>query len=87
MHAAVDTYGSYAFGFLHAGKRAECAAVLIHSDVLPFHASQGLKVGAILTDNAGVLRNGQLSLRDVPGAQRHRAPAHEGQNAPNQRLH
>ncbi len=26
MHAAVDTYGSYASGFLHARKQAECAA-------------------------------------------------------------
>lgn len=51
MHAAVDTYGSYAFGFLHAGKQAECSAVLIHNDVLPFYESHGLKVGAILTDN------------------------------------
>jgi hypothetical protein len=51
MHAAVDIYGSYAFGFLHAGKRAECAAVLIHNDVLPLYESHGLEVSVILTDN------------------------------------
>lgn len=51
LHAAVDTYGSYAFGFLHTGKRPECAATLIHNDVLPFYEEHDLKVGAILTDN------------------------------------
>lgn len=39
LHACVDTYGSYAFGFLHTGKKPECAATLLH------------KVDAILTDN------------------------------------
>jgi transposase InsO family protein len=51
LHAAVDTYGSYAFGFLHTGKKPECAAALIHNDVLPFYEDHGFTVGAILTDN------------------------------------
>ena len=28
LHACVDAYGSYAFGFLHIGKKPECAASL-----------------------------------------------------------
>jgi transposase InsO family protein len=51
LDAVVDTYGSYAFGFLHAGKLPEAAAALLHNDVLPFYADRGLHVGAILTDN------------------------------------
>jgi len=51
LHAVVDTYGSYAFGFLHASKQAEAAVAVMHNDVLPFYASHGLKVGAVLTDN------------------------------------
>jgi acyl-CoA synthetase (AMP-forming)/AMP-acid ligase II len=47
----VDTYGSYAFGFLHTDKKPECAAALVHNDVLPFYREHGLTVGAILTDN------------------------------------
>lgn len=51
LHACVDTYGSYAFGFLHTGKKPECAEALLHNDVLPFYEEHGLKVGAVLTDN------------------------------------
>ncbi len=51
LDAVVDTYGSYAFGFLHAGKLPEAAAAVVHNDVLPFYADRGLPVGAILTDN------------------------------------
>jgi transposase InsO family protein len=51
LHAAVDTYGSYAFGFLHTGKKPECAATLLHNDVLPFYQEHSLTVSAILTDN------------------------------------
>ncbi len=51
LDAVVDTYGSYAFGFLHAGKLPECAVAVLHNDVLPFYADRELSVGAILTDN------------------------------------
>jgi len=51
LHAVVDTYGSYAFGFLHTGKKPECAATLLHNDVLPFYQEHKLRVSAILTDN------------------------------------
>ena len=51
LHACIDTFGSYAFGFLHTGKKPECAAALVHNDVLPFYREHNLAVGAILTDN------------------------------------
>ena len=51
LHAVVDTYGSYAFGFLHTGKKPECAATLLHNDVIPFYQERNLTVSAVLTDN------------------------------------
>lgn len=47
----VDTYGSYAFGFLHTGKLPECAVAVLNNDVLPFHRCKGMAVSAVLTDN------------------------------------
>lgn len=51
LHSVVDTYGSYAFGFLHASKRPEAAVAVLHNDALPFYRQQGLPVEAVLTDN------------------------------------
>lgn len=51
MHAVVDTYSSYAFGFLHTSKQPEAAATVLHNDVLPFYRDRGLPVKALLTDN------------------------------------
>lgn len=50
-HSLVDTYGSYAFGFLYTGRIPEAAVALPHNDVLPFYIERGIPVGAILTDN------------------------------------
>jgi transposase InsO family protein len=51
LHAVVDTYGSYAFGFLHTTKRREAAAAVLHNDTLPFYQERGLIVAAIMTGN------------------------------------
>lgn len=51
LHAVVDTFGSYAFGFLHTTKQPEAALAVLHNDVLPFYQDKGLKVDALLTDN------------------------------------
>lgn len=51
LHTVVDTYGSYAFGFLHTSKVPEAAVAVLHNDVLPFYQQRGIPVGAILTDN------------------------------------
>lgn len=51
LQAVVDTYGSYAFGYLHTGKLPEHAATVIHNDVLPQYEEWGIPVRAILTDN------------------------------------
>jgi transposase InsO family protein len=51
LHTVVDTYGSYAFGFLHTSKLPAAAVAVVHNEVLPFYAERGLPVSAILTDN------------------------------------
>jgi transposase InsO family protein len=61
LHAVVDTYGSYAFGFLHVSKQPEAAVAVLHNEVLPFYAALDLPLGAILTDNG----------REFCGTERH----------------
>ena len=51
LHAVVDTYGSYAFGFLHVSKQPEAAVAVLHNDVLPFYRRFDLAVKAVHTDN------------------------------------
>lgn len=51
LHVVVDTFGSYAFGFLHTTKQPEAALAVLHNDVLPFYRDKGLQVEALLTDN------------------------------------
>ena len=51
LQAVVDTYGSFAFGYLHTGKLPEHAAAVLHNDVIPQYEEWGLPVKAILTDN------------------------------------
>jgi transposase InsO family protein len=61
LHAVVDTFGSYAFGFLHVSQEPDAAVAVLHDDVLPFYRNLDLPVGAILTDNG----------REFCGAERH----------------
>ena len=61
LHAVVDTFGSYAFGFLHVSKQPEAAVAVLHNDVLPFYEKLELPVGAVLTDNG----------REFCGTERH----------------
>lgn len=51
LHAVVDTFGSYAFSFLHVSKQPEAAVAVLHNDVLPFYRTLDLPVKAVLTDN------------------------------------
>ena len=51
LHTVVDTYGSYAFGFLHTTKQPEAAAAVLHNDVLPFYREKDIPVKTVLTDN------------------------------------
>lgn len=51
LHAVVDTFGSYAFGFLHTSKQPEAAVAVLYNDALPFYKQKGLPVKAVLTDN------------------------------------
>lgn len=61
LHAVVDTYGSYAFGFLHVSKQPEAAVAVLHNEVLPFYRKLDLPVTAVLTDNG----------REFCGTERH----------------
>ena len=51
LPAVVDSFSSYAFGFLHVSKQPEAAVAVLHNDVLPFYEKLDLPVKAILTDN------------------------------------
>ena len=51
LHTVVDTFGSYAFGFLHTSKLPEAAVYALHNDALPFYAERSIPVSALLTDN------------------------------------
>jgi transposase InsO family protein len=61
LHAVVDTFGSYAFGFLHVGKQPEAAVAVLHNEVLPFYRELDLPIGAVLTDDG----------REFCGTERH----------------
>ena len=61
LHAVVDTFGSYAFGFLHVSKQPEAAVAVLHNEVLPFYRNLDLPVKAVLTDNG----------REFCGTERH----------------
>lgn len=52
LQAVVDTYCSYAFGFLHTGKFPDCAVAVLHNEVLPFYKERRLAVSAILTNQS-----------------------------------
>lgn len=47
----VDTYGRYAFGFLHTTKQPEAAVAVVHNEVIPFYQARDISIQAILTDN------------------------------------
>jgi len=51
LHTVVDTYGSYAFGFLHTSKIPEAAVAVLHDGALPFYTERALPVEKVLTDN------------------------------------
>lgn len=51
LHAAIDPFCSFAFGFLHTNKKPEGAVAVLHNEVLPFYREKKLKVENILSDN------------------------------------
>lgn len=50
LHTVVDTYSSYAFGFLHPSKKPEAAVAVLHNDVFPFYSELRLPVEVITTN-------------------------------------
>lgn len=61
LHTVVDTFGSYAFGFLYTTKQPEAAVAVVHNEVLPFYQAREILVEAIQTDNG----------REFCGTERH----------------
>jgi transposase InsO family protein len=51
LQAVVDTFGSFAFGYLHTGKIPDHAVSILHNDVLPQYQEWNIDVSAVLTDN------------------------------------
>ncbi len=51
LHSVVDTYGSFAFGFLHTTKQPEAAVAVLYNHALPFYRERKITIQAILTDN------------------------------------
>lgn len=51
LQTVIDTYGSFAFGYLHTTKKPEQAVFLLHNEVLPFYKKARIRVSALLTDN------------------------------------
>jgi transposase InsO family protein len=51
LQAVVDTYGSYAFGYLRTGKIPEHAVAILESKVLPKYKKWNIGIENILTDN------------------------------------
>jgi len=50
-HSVVDTYSSFAFGFLHTSKQPEAAVAVLYNDVIPQYQEWNLPIENILTDN------------------------------------
>jgi len=51
MQVVIDTFGSFAFAYLHTSKKPEHPVMLLHNDVLPFYRKAKIPVKTILTDN------------------------------------
>lgn len=72
LHAVIDTYCSFAFGFMHINKRPEAAVAVLHNDVLPFYKNYNIKIQNILTDNGSEFKGTEnhpyelyLELNDI----------------------
>ena len=51
LQAVIDTYCSYAFGYLHTDKLPEHSVRVVYNDVVPKYQFWNLTLKAILTDN------------------------------------
>ena len=49
LQAVVDTFGSYAFAYLHTHKHPRNPVLLLEKEVLPFYRDVGLRIGAVVT--------------------------------------
>lgn len=51
LQVVIDTFGSFAFGYIHTTKLPPHAVYVLHNAVLPFYKAAGIKIKSILTDN------------------------------------
>jgi hypothetical protein len=49
LQSAIDTYNSFAFGFIHPSRLPDCAVALLHNEVLPFYNDHHLRIETINT--------------------------------------
>lgn len=51
LHAVVDAFSSYAFGFLHTTRKPEPAVAVLHNEVLPVCAEHDITIQAVMSDS------------------------------------
>jgi transposase InsO family protein len=51
LHAVIDDFSNYAFGYLYPSKKPEAAVAILQNEVLPIFEDWGLSIEAILTNN------------------------------------
>jgi transposase InsO family protein len=52
LQVVIDSFSSYAFGFLHNTKLPDNAVAILHNDVFPFFKEREISVKTILTNNS-----------------------------------
>jgi transposase InsO family protein len=52
LQSVIDTYNSFAFGFLYPGKQPDCGVAILHNDVLPFYRNYNLSIQTIITNQS-----------------------------------
>ncbi|HEX3046363.1 MAG TPA: helix-turn-helix domain-containing protein [Bacillota bacterium] len=52
LQVVIDSFSSYAFGFLHNTKLPDNAVAILHNDVFPFFKDRKIPVKTILTNNS-----------------------------------
>jgi hypothetical protein len=78
----VDTFGSYAFGFLHTSKQPEAAVAVLHNDVLPFYQDLGCQFTGYNAPQIFAKSAPGVFTNTAPRVFTKSAPVVFGQNAP-----
>jgi transposase InsO family protein len=65
LYAVVDTFSSFAFGFLHTSKVPEGAVAILHNEVLPFYREKNIPLGAVQTSNGREFCGQEMHLYEL----------------------